>query len=98
MAAIDKIYGNMEQQIELRRWIKRHLPKAYAYTYDPEYFSHLAEDAERPIANFGRSHDAWLARKCHLKFVLERLTAQYGGGKTGRIAASRLNSTSLKEG
>lgn len=87
MAGIDKIYGTYEQGQQLRQWLKRHRPKALRCLY-PAYPDE-PRDEILPLSNFRHSDDSFLARKCPIDFVLERLHEQYGQRKIGRIAHER---------
>jgi len=73
MAAIDKIYGTLEQFDEFYQFIENNKPGFLKYFY-PRW-----EEGEGPIANMGTYADNWLLRHCKIDFVQERLKDQYNG-------------------
>ena len=91
MAAIDKIYGTLEQRRELKRFIRRlRIPgyrkrALYRYFYPPS-------DAYGPLTNFPTWADRWLSRQAGLpEWVRERLREQRAGqlGFSPTITAAR---------
>jgi hypothetical protein len=97
MAGIDKIYGTKADALALERWLHRHRPKFRRYLYGADNFDHIEDNEERPISNFSRSADSWLARHCPLPFVLERLCNQYTERhKVHNIAAAALSTLGVK--
>jgi hypothetical protein len=75
MAAIDKIYGNLQQYDQLHDWLKENKPDALGYLYMRDGWM---PGEERPISNFTKQIDRWLIKNCPLDFVQMRLKEQYG--------------------
>jgi hypothetical protein len=75
MAAIDKIYGNIEQYDLFYDWVKQSKPEFLRgfYPRDPDYYT----SDIRPISNFREDADRWLIKNCNIDFVVERLKEQY---------------------
>lgn len=75
MAAIDKIYGTIEQYEEFYDWCEENKPEAieYFYIWDEEWY-----DGEyHPMTNFPESIDMWLVENCPIDWVVEAIKEQY---------------------
>ncbi len=71
MAAIDKIYGTVEQWQQLHDFLKKEKPEFLRYMYEHNY------ESEGPLSNFSYEADIWMKRHCPLEFVQARLKEQY---------------------
>lgn len=84
MAAIDKIYGNVDNWIELYVWLKQAKPQYIRHMYpcppvNIDLSQHdRSEDKEYPISNFPEEADRWLLKNCPISFVIEAIKEQYG--------------------
>lgn len=76
MAAIDKIYGTLEQYQQFKQWCEKHNPKLLSYFYNLDT-QNMNEDQEYMISNFPCWADYYLMRKCNIPFVVERLHQQH---------------------
>ena len=78
MAAVDKIYGTLDQLYEFRIWLEKHKPEYLVYVNDPTNFP---KDFKKTIviSNFPMSADAWLYTNCPLDFIRKSLEFQYNG-------------------
>ena len=89
MAGIDKIYGNIEQYIKLRRWLidnsyqcqadigKDPLMHMYDISdMDPQV---VREGKDFPMTNFPVVVDKWMYTNCDLDFVKAAIYEQYQG-------------------
>lgn len=78
MAGIDKLYGTLEEAIELGRW-------AYWYKESiiPYLESLIAQDDNNHliIARFPKEVDYDLIKTCPIPWVVERIKAQYAPGR-----------------
>lgn len=75
MAAIDKIYGTIDDWVELYVWLKKNKPGYIKFLYDcPSPHSSVKEN---PITNFPVSADEWIYKNCPIKFVKKGQKSQY---------------------
>ena len=74
MAAIDKIYGTVEQRSELEKWLTENLPEGLHFLY-PEWHT----EKVGAISNFPSWVDIVLYRFCPLQWVKDAITEQYDG-------------------
>ena len=77
MAAIDKIYGNINQKIELENWCSINYPKSldYFYLWEDNYF---LDNKNHCIANFPEMIDNYILKNCSIKWVIDYIKDQYG--------------------
>ncbi len=78
MAAIDKIYGDMEQRAELEAWLEKNLPGAIRHLY-PKWDG----GGQGTISNFPTWVDKVLFEKCPIEWVREAIEEQYDGAPHG---------------
>lgn len=97
MAAIDKIYGTIEQRKELQSWCEENLPEALEYFRDEEIFP-WEDGKEYTIANFPGRIDKQLWLHCPIKFVRERLEVQYSEETRKRWVESYQKTINNREG
>lgn len=75
MAAIEKLYGTLEQYDELYNWAKEHNPEILIYFY---------ERPDKPIelgfamTLFPIKIDIWLLKNCPIEWVIRDILFQYG--------------------
>ena len=80
MAAVDKLYGNEDQFLELRAWISKYKPEAEQYLHyvdetekeDP-YFT----GGPKVLCNFPEHVDEWLLENCTIEWVVLQIKEQY---------------------
>jgi hypothetical protein len=76
MAAIDKIYGNVNQLNEFVDWLWHNNKKATAYLYKWED-EWIYDDKIHPISNFPQKIDKWLLENCPIEWVIDQIKEQY---------------------
>ena len=80
MAAIDKIYGTLEQWMEFVSWIvyESKRPSLLKYLYYWHTFEKLQNvNDQKPISNFPSWQDKWLLLHCPLTFITDQIRDQY---------------------
>lgn len=86
MAAMDKIYGSIDDWVELYLWLKKNKPRYIKqFLYDCPSIHPSKEicsipgfsEKQRMIGMFSVEADKFLYKNCPLKFVRKRLKQQY---------------------
>lgn len=85
MASIDKIYGNTEQFVEFRNWLKKNKPTAMKYLYygsdndiSDVWRKEWNDGNNHPMSCFPEKIDIWLYRNCPFKYITDGIEWQYG--------------------
>lgn len=76
MASIDKIYGTLEQYDEFLAWVTENKPEYLKYFYESRFDIPASES--RPITNFSKEADVWIADHCQMMWAIDRIIEQYG--------------------
>ena len=94
MAGIDKIYGSIDNWVELYLWLKKNKPvfiKQFLYDCPSIHPSEEIRsipgfsEKQRMIGMFSEEADKFLYKNCPLKFVTRRLSEQYSAEELNKF-------------